>query len=73
LQVNTGEVVVRVGIKLALKLREGLNFDRIASSIRIAFIAGQTVNTRILRLQSAQHVVEGAVFHHEDDNVLEII
>jgi hypothetical protein len=30
-------------------------------------------NVGIQRLQSAEHVIEGAVLHHEDDDVLEVL
>ena len=73
LQIDGGEVMVRVRIELALVLGEWLNLDLSASVVRVGLGAGEAVDVGILRLEAAEHVVEGAVLHHEDHDVLKVL
>ena len=69
LQVNGREVMIGVGIELALKLGERLRKDLIPC---VSGFDGP-VDPSICgthRLERPEHVVEGAVLHHEHDYVL---
>src|SRR5512133_1767780 len=70
LQVDSGEVVIGIGIELSLKFRQGLNRSWVSTGIRIAFGSGQSIDTPVLLLEGTEHVVERAVLHHEYDDVL---
>jgi hypothetical protein len=39
----------------------------------IGLIADKNFDSGVRRAESPQHMVEGTVLHHEDDDVLEII
>ena len=71
LLVDSGKGVVRIGIELALKLGERLHEDLVALGVRVLLRPVHSVNLRFGRLQRPEHVVEGAVFHHEYDNVFQ--
>ena len=73
LEVDAGKVVIGVMIQLALKFRIRLHGNHGAVHVGIGFIARQAIDFRIFLHQAAQHVVEGAVLHHEDDDVFEVI
>jgi hypothetical protein len=66
-------VVVGIGIELALIF--GLRQDRglSAGGVGIGLVAIEPVDGWILRLQGAEHVVEGAVLHHKHDDMLELL
>ena len=63
--------VIGIGIKLALKLGERLHEDLIALSVGVPLRPIHSIDLRVYRLQRPQHVVEGAVLHHEDDDVFQ--
>lgn len=72
--------MVGVRIELALELGVGLDFDDVALRIGVGFVAGESVDLGEFLLavlhdqaQAAEHVVEGPVFHHENDDVLQIV
>ncbi len=73
LEVDGGEVVVRVGIELALVFGLGLDGYLGSSSVGVSLVAGEAVDGGILRFEGAEHVVEGTVLHHENDDMLELL
>lgn len=66
-------MMIRIWLQLALKIRLWLRLDLCAGRVRIAEVAGDTVDRGIHCLKRTEHVVEGAVFHHENNDVLELI
>lgn len=73
LEVDGGEVVVGVGVELALVLGERLDFDGSAGGVGVGLGAGEAVDVGKFFLERAEHVVEGAVLHHEHDDMLEVL
>ena len=73
LQIDAGKMVVGVRVELALELSVGLDFYGRALGVGIGFVSGEAVDLGVFLHQPAQHVVEGAVFHHQDDDVLEVV
>lgn len=69
LQVDGGKVVIGIGIELALVFRQRLDRHLSAGGIGIGFVAGEAFDGCF---EGAEHVVERAVLHHENDNVLEL-
>lgn len=69
LLVHSREGVVWIGIKLALKLCERLREDLVAPCVGVPLRPVDPINLGVDRFQRPEHVVEGAVFHHENDNV----
>ena len=67
---TAGKCVVGVRIELALKLGKRLHEDLVALRVGVRLRPVHSVDLRVYRLQRSQHVVEGAVLHHEHDNVL---
>jgi hypothetical protein len=66
-------VVVGIGIKLALIFGRGRDRHRHSRRIWIRFLPGQAVDFRPGGVQRAQHVIERAVLHHQNDDVLQIL
>jgi len=73
LQIGARKMVVWIIFLLAFKLRPWLHLHHDALCIRIRFIARETVDLGVLRFQPSQHVVKGAVFHHQNDDMFELI
>jgi hypothetical protein len=71
LEVDGGKVMIGIGLQLRLKLSQRLRFDRIAFGVGIG-VRASIVNSADT-WQRSQHVVEGTVFHHQHDDVLQII
>ena len=71
LPVDRCEIVVWIRIELALVLRQRGHGRHAARGVRVALRAGQAVDPRVDRLQRTQQMVERAVLHHQDDDVLE--
>ena len=65
--------MVWVVVELVLIVGERLDLNHSAGGIRIRFIASQTINARIFRLQRTQHVIKGAVLHHQHNDVLQVV
>ncbi len=72
LEIDGGEVMVGVGIELALVFSFGKDVDLGSGGVGIGLVAGEAVDGGILGFESAEHVVEGAVLHHENDDMLEV-
>lgn len=73
LQVDGSEVVVGVGVELALIFGLWEYGDLSASRIGVGLVAAEPVDGGILRFECAEHVVEGTVLHHQDDDMLELL
>jgi len=63
----------RVGIELALELGLRRDLGRFVGRVRIGLIAGEAVDSGIFGVESPQHMIKGAVLHHEYNDVLEIV
>src|SRR5260370_37477456 len=70
LEVAAGEVMSGVIIQLDLEFRVRLHWNHRAVRVGLGFVSGQAVDSRMLSPQSSKHAVQGAVFHHEDNDVL---
>ncbi len=64
LKIGAGKVVIRVIVELVLIVGERLDIDGTSTQVRIGFVPREAVDARVGFFQRAQHVVEGAVFHH---------
>src|SRR5262249_43397119 len=73
LLVDGFEVVIGVGVELALKLRFGLDLYRFVCCIEIRFVTGEAIDRGVFSLESSEHVVEGAILHHQDDDVFQCV
>ena len=73
LRVDAGKMVVGVGVELALIIRLGRDLDPLSLGILVALVPRQTIDGGVLLLQRPEHVVERAVFHHQDHDMLELI
>src|SRR6266704_6124602 len=73
LQIDRWKMMVRIGIELSLKLRQRFWLDGSTGRVGIAHLIRNSVNPRIHSLERAQHVVKRPIFHHEHDDVLEIL
>ncbi len=65
--------MVGIGVELALELRERLRRSRLAARVRIGLRAVEPVDPRVGRFQRAEHVIERAVLHHQDDDVFQFV
>jgi hypothetical protein len=65
--------MVGIGINLPLKLCQRQWLYSGAGRIRIAKLSCYSVDLWIYARKRAQHVIERAVLHHQDDNVFEIV
>jgi hypothetical protein len=73
LQVDGGEMMVWIGVELALVLGERLDLDQGAGGVGIGLVASEAVDVRVSGFECAEHVVEGSVLHHENNDVLEAL
>ena len=73
LEVDGGEVVIGIGVELALVFGERLDGDLGAGGVGVGLVAGEAVDVRVCGHERAQHVIEGAVLHHQDDYMLETL
>ena len=73
LQVDRGKVVVGIGVELALVFGRGRDGYGDAGGIGIGFGAVKSVDGGVEALEAAKHVVEGAVLHHEHDDMLKLL
>src|SRR4029077_13555930 len=73
LQIDRWKMMVGIGIELTLKLCMGQRPDGRARCVRIAELVADAVDPRVNGLQGSQHVVEGTVLHHQNDDVLQIV
>ena len=73
LQIDGREVVVGVGVKLSLEVRQRLRLDHGARGVRIAKPGGDAVDPRVHRCERTQYVVKGPVFQHQDNNMPQLI
>ena len=69
LEIDGWKVMIGVGIELALELRIGCGFDGFAGCVEVELAAGEAVDGWVHAMESSEHVVEGTVLHHEDDDV----
>ena len=65
--------MVGVGIKLALVGGFGRDSNGNASAVGVGLMAAKSVDRRVAGMKSSKHVVEGAVLHHEDNDVPEVL
>lgn len=72
LEINGGEVMIGIGIELALIFGERKDWDLGSGGVGIGLITGEAVDGGVLGLEPAEHVVEGAILHHENDDMLEV-
>jgi hypothetical protein len=73
LQVDGGKVMVGVRIQLALELSIRRDFDRFARRVEVELGAREAVDGRVIAVKSPEHMVEGAILHHEDHDVFQIL
>src|SRR5207302_3310483 len=73
LLVNRREVMIRIGIELPLEGSLRLYLGRLIGGIGIGLVALEAIDAVVLGIESAQHVVERAVLHHQDDDVFQVI
>src|SRR5262249_43922557 len=73
LQVDSGEVMIRIRIELSLIRRLRFDWRGVSGRIQVRFAASQSFDSRIDRLEPTQHVIEGSVLHHQDDDVFELV
>jgi len=73
LQVDGGKMMVGIGVKLALVRGKWLDRDVCAGRVGIGLRAGKAVDVGICGFERPEHVIEGAVLHHQDDDVLETL
>jgi len=73
LMIDVRKVVLRIGIELSLIQRLRLDQHLIAVGVQIRFVAGQPLDRRVDLLQPPEHVVEGPVLHHQNNEVFEIV
>ena len=74
LHIHCRKVMVGIGIELSLKLRQSLRPYGILVCVGIGERVGvDSVDRRILRFQRPQHVIERTVFHHQHDDVLQLV
>lgn len=65
--------MVGIGVELALIFGLRQNGDLGSGGIGIGFVAGETVNGGMLGFECSEHVIEGAVLHHENDDMFELL
>src|SRR5579884_1247872 len=73
LLMNGGEMVIGIGVELALKLRLRLDPDGLVGGVEVGLLAGKSVDVRVHGPERPKHVIEGPVLHHKNDNVPEIV
>src|SRR6267142_9910 len=73
LKIDARKVVVGIVLELSLKGGVGLHGNGVAGCVRVRFVSGETVDFGISFSKGSQHVVKGAVFHHENYDVFEIV
>ena len=73
LLVDGWKVVIGVGVELALVFGERLDGCGSVGRVGVGLVAGKTVDVGVDRVERSEHVVERAVLHHEDDDVLELL
>ena len=66
-------MMVGIGIELALELGERLGGRRGARRVGIGLRPVEAVDARVGRLQRTEHVIEGAVLHHQHDDVFQFV
>ena len=71
LRVNGGEVVMGVWEELAAEFGARLDRDDGSGGVRIGFVAGEAVDEGVGGFEGSEHVVEGAVLQHENNDVFE--
>ena len=76
LHVHAREMVIWVRVQLALEFCVRTDRYRVFVRVGIRLVPGEPIDARIFLLpvlhdqaQSAEHVVEGAVLHHQNDKV----
>jgi hypothetical protein len=65
--------MIGVGIQLALERGLGLHFDRLVCGVRVSFSASEPVDPLVFGMERPQHMIEGAILHHEHHNVFQVI
>src|ERR1022692_2238874 len=73
LQVHVRIVVPRIGLELALIFRQRLDRRQRAGGVGIRLGAVHSVDAGILRHHVPEQMIEGTVFHHQHDDVLELV
>ena len=64
--------MIRVVLQLALELGRRADLDHGTRRVRVCFISNNAIDLWILLLEATQHVVKGAVFHHQNNKMLQI-
>jgi hypothetical protein len=73
LLVHCRKVVIRIGIELALPLRQRHHLRGFICRVEVALVSREAVDPGIDCLQRPEHVVKGAVLHHQYDDVLQVV
>ena len=73
LEINSRKMMVGIGIELPLILGKRLRRRNGAGAVRIELRPVDAVDPGVGRLQGTEHVIEGAVLHHQDDDVFQLV
>jgi hypothetical protein len=73
LQIDARKVMIGIRVELALELRVWRDLHDSAINVRIRLVSRKAINLGILLHQCTQHVIERAVLHHENDDVLKVV
>ncbi len=65
--------MVGVGIELALVLGQGLDRGSTTGGVGIRFRSGEAIDVGVVGVERSEHVVEGAVLHHQHDDVFQLL
>lgn len=71
LEIDGSEVMIGIGIELALVFSLGKDVDLGPGGVGIGLVAGEAIDGGILCFEPAEHVVEGTILHHKNDDMLE--
>ena len=73
LQIDGREMMVGIGIELPLKLRQRLRLDLSAGRVGIGQLSSDAVDLRVHGCERSQHVIEGTVLHHENNDMTKLV
>jgi hypothetical protein len=66
-------MVIGIRVELSLKFSERLGWGRVAGRVGIGLRPVEAVDAGVSRFQRPEHVIEGAVLHHQHDEVFQFV